>query len=64
MELTIHEDRCKGCGNCVRACPHKDLSFSDGINAQGVSFVTVDKDKCAVCGICYVVCPDIVFEIL
>lgn len=63
MELKIYEDRCKGCGSCVKACPMKALSFSEKINVQGVNFTQVDREKCIACGTCYTVCPDLVFEI-
>ena len=34
--LKIREDRCKGCGLCVRACPLKLLKLDgDRINANG-----------------------------
>ena len=36
VKLTINEERCKGCGLCVRACPKKLLQISKTkLNAKG-----------------------------
>ena len=34
--VTINEERCKGCGLCVRACPKKIMQLSKSkLNAKG-----------------------------
>ena len=41
---------CRSCYKCIRACPTKSISFSDG-HAQIV------QDECVYCGRCYIACP-------
>ena len=37
VKLTIDENRCKGCGLCVRACPKKLLELAkQKLNEKGV----------------------------
>lgn len=62
-ELTIHKERCKGCGYCVNFCPKGALAPLAEINEKGYNPVAVDEEKCIGCGICYTVCPDYVFEL-
>lgn len=33
--VVIDEERCKGCGLCINACPKKVLSFSKKFNSKG-----------------------------
>ncbi len=41
---------CRSCYKCIRACPTKSISFSDG-HAQIV------QSECVYCGRCYIACP-------
>ena len=41
---------CRSCYKCIRACPTKSISFSDG-HAQIV------QGECVYCGRCYIACP-------
>jgi len=50
FELSISEDDCIGCGDCVERCPVEALSLEDDI-------VQVDKRRCIGCGVCNVACP-------
>ena len=61
----IDEDRCKGCGLCVDACPQHVLALStDHFNAKGYRPVQlVDPDNCTGCTICAITCPDVVFAV-
>jgi 2-oxoglutarate ferredoxin oxidoreductase subunit delta len=61
----IDEDRCKGCGLCVDACPQHVLDLStDRFNVKGYRPIElVDPDGCTGCTICAVICPDVVFTV-
>lgn len=63
-QLTIHSERCKGCGYCIQFCPKKVLGFDSGvINAKGYSPAALVAEGCIHCGTCYLMCPDYVFEL-
>jgi 2-oxoglutarate ferredoxin oxidoreductase subunit delta len=61
----IDEDRCKGCGLCVDACPQHILTLNaDRFNAKGYHPVQlVNPDACTGCTICAIICPDVVFTV-
>lgn len=63
--VIIDEDRCKGCGLCVNACPAKILELPVGrFNAKGYPPVQVTAmDECTGCAVCALVCPDVVFQV-
>jgi len=65
IKLTIREDRCKGCGLCVRACPKKILAISSTkINAKGYRPAElIDPDACIACASCARTCPDVCITI-
>lgn len=63
--VTFQDDRCKGCGLCVNACPKGIVALDTRrINAKGYNpaYVT-DMDKCIACGFCAMMCPDLVIEV-
>lgn len=65
-KVTFREDRCKGCGLCIDACPMKIISFSDKLNVRGYhpAVVTEDKmGKCIGCVSCGKMCPDCVITV-
>ncbi len=64
-KMTIFDERCKGCGLCVRACPKKILELSKTkLNAKGYYPVAItDMAACTACQSCARTCPDLVFEI-
>ena len=35
IHLTFRQDRCKGCGLCVTACPKHILALEGGTNVKG-----------------------------
>jgi 2-oxoglutarate ferredoxin oxidoreductase subunit delta len=61
----FREDRCKGCGLCVEACPKKIVLLrSDRLNAKGFHPAGVDEmEKCIGCAFCAMMCPDSVIEV-
>lgn len=63
--IIVNEERCKGCGLCVGACPKQILALSkDRINAKGYHPVEmIDKDKCTGCTSCAIMCPDVVITV-
>jgi len=51
ITYSIIEDKCPGCGICVKNCPQ------EAIESQGKKQpVILHEDKCIRCGICYDVC--------
>lgn len=64
-KVSFREDRCKGCGLCVDACPKKIITMAgDRINAKGFHPATVtDMEKCIGCAFCATMCPDVVIEV-
>lgn len=59
-------ERCKGCGQCIEACPKKIIEFSEELNSKGYHPAVVkeeNQEKCIACASCGRVCPDVVFTI-
>ena len=63
--IHIAQDRCKGCGLCVDACPKDVLELDESlVNALGYHSVHLtDAEHCTSCAICARICPDSVFTI-
>lgn len=63
--IKVNEERCKGCGLCVDACPRQILALSKSrINSKGYHPVEMtDKDKCTGCTSCAIMCPDVVITV-
>ncbi|MBR4984400.1 MAG: 4Fe-4S binding protein [Proteobacteria bacterium] len=58
-KLTIDSRRCKSCGLCVRACPHRCLEISGTRNRAGYLVVQLSRaDACVACGACVLTCPE------
>lgn len=64
-KVTINQDRCKGCGLCVEACPKKILVIDENtVNAKGYSPAAItDQSKCIACAFCARMCPDCVITV-
>jgi len=66
-EVTILEERCKGCGFCIEFCPKKVLVQSDKYNSLGYhppKFCEEEPLKtCANCGFCALICPEFAIQV-
>jgi 2-oxoglutarate ferredoxin oxidoreductase subunit delta len=57
--LAIRQDRCKGCGLCVKFCKKKVLYLPKKMNAAGYYFVeALNEADCSGCRDCQIMCPD------
>lgn len=57
--IEIEEQKCKGCGLCIMACPKECLELSENFNERGVQYPVMKKDaKCTGCASCALICPD------
>lgn len=65
LPVVVADERCKGCGLCVDACPPHVLALDEGfVNAMGHHVARlVDADACTSCAKCARVCPDAVLTI-
>lgn len=53
VEIYVNEEKCTGCGNCVKACPPEILFVSSNhcnVNSELIP-------ECLGCQSCVVVCP-------
>lgn len=65
-KVTFREERCKGCGHCIEACPKKIIGFSSKLNSKGYHPATINEDKakeCVACASCARICPDCVITV-
>lgn len=64
-KVTIIEERCKGCGLCVRACPKGIMQLSKSkLNSKGYHPAEVmDQEACIACAACARTCPDVVITV-
>ena len=62
--IKLREERCKGCGLCVMACPKQLLMVSSKINRSGYPVSRVeDMEQCTGCTLCAEMCPDVVISV-
>jgi len=63
-KIVINEEKCKGCGLCVSACPKDVIAMSDKLNSKGYHPAKqIKKEECIACGLCYLICPDVAIEV-
>ena len=51
VSLTLHDEKCTGCGMCPTVCPHAVF------NVENRKARIVDRDACMECGACAMNCP-------
>lgn len=57
--IVVDENRCKGCGLCVVACPTNTIALTTGeVNHRGYAFCRDVAGACIGCASCAIVCPD------
>ncbi len=58
-DVTIIEERCKGCGFCVEYGPREVLVLSGKFNRKGYHPPVIAKEgECINCGLCEMICPE------
>lgn len=64
-KVTIDQEKCKGCGLCVNACPQKVLELDTSkLNLKGYHPAKPARpEKCVGCAICGLMCPDCVITV-
>ena len=63
--VTENEDVCKGCGQCVDACPKKIMALdASRINKKGYhAAYCVSMAECIGCAFCATMCPDVAITV-
>ena len=57
--VTIIEERCKGCDFCIEYCPRNVLKMPTEFNVKGYHFPVFDApDRCVGCHFCEALCPE------
>ncbi len=60
----VHQERCKGCGLCIDACPRGILRFAEHFNEKGYSPAeNGDPAQCTGCALCARMCPDVAIDV-
>ena len=58
-KVHVENDRCKGCGYCIKYCPRDVLERSNEFNSKGYYFPIIkDEEACLNCGLCEIICPE------
>lgn len=56
----VDEEKCTGCGKCIRSCPIKAVSIKKSLSSsdQKLNFAEVDESICIGCGVCSLSCAN------
>lgn len=62
--IVIDRELCKGCGNCIEACPRKIIAMTKQFNSNGYFVVGLkEAGNCTGCAICANMCPEIAITV-
>jgi 2-oxoglutarate ferredoxin oxidoreductase subunit delta len=62
--IVIDRELCKGCGNCIEACPMKVIAMTKQFNKVGYFIASpVRAAKCNGCAICANMCPEVAITV-
>lgn len=63
--LKFNEDKCKGCGLCVKYCPKQILGLNqEVVNKLGYHPIgLLEPESCVGCATCAIMCPDGVISV-
>ena len=62
--IVVDEEKCKGCGVCVPACPTDVIELAKEVNGKGYHFAFMESpEECIGCSNCAIVCPDGVISV-
>lgn len=62
--ILIDRERCKGCLQCVQACPQEILAAGRTFNGKGYAVVEAAHPwRCLGCRLCCIACPDLAIEL-
>ncbi len=63
-QILIDRELCKGCGQCVGACPQHVLAGGVRLNAKGFTPPeVVEPWRCLGCRLCGIACPDLAIRL-
>ena len=55
--VTVDEELCTGCGECVDTCPNGVLELQE-VDGKTVSVPVLGPDDCIGCESCVIICPE------
>ena len=62
--IVVDNEKCKGCGLCVAACPTKVIDLHSEVNGTGYHYAYMkEPEACIGCTSCAMVCPDSVISV-
>ncbi len=62
--IVVDNEKCKGCGLCVAACPTKVIGLHPDVNGKGYHYAYMkEPEACIGCASCATVCPDSVISV-
>ncbi len=62
--IVVDNEKCKGCGLCVAACPTKVIDLHSEVNGKGYHYAYMkEPESCIGCTSCAMVCPDSVISV-